>query len=163
MRCRVQVWGRDVIAVIGSRKEKSVYELPRLNLKLHRDMGNAESASADELNTTKGSGESRSSITKFITSSENKPDWSAYDAPLPGGEFVLENAEGQARLEALKASVADEVRSKFPDLIDFICSASLRYRNGDLPTANDRVQNYLRWRMEYLGGLEEQSLVHDAG
>ena len=70
-------------------------------------------------------------------------------------EFQLESEDGQKRLNALKESVGTELREKYPELVDFICVSSLVFRNGDLRTASERVQNYLNWRYKYLCTYEK--------
>ena len=119
-----------------------------------------DQSSPEELARAKGSGESRASMTKMITSGQ-KMDWSDYDQVDESVEFDIESDDGKKRLQDLKASVSKEVQEKYPELTNFICTACLRFRNGDLPSAAARVQNYLQWRLNFVGSLEEQSLVTD--
>ena len=63
-------------------------------------MGQAES-SPEELSRTKGSKESRSSITKMITSGE-KIDWSDYDQVDDSFVFDIDSDDGKKRLMKLK-------------------------------------------------------------
>ncbi|KAK3247829.1 hypothetical protein CYMTET_42687 [Cymbomonas tetramitiformis] len=124
-------------------------------------MGASESTLTD-LSTVKEGGETSSSMTSFFSKS-SKIDWSAYEVD---GEmdFELESPSGQERLEALKASVMEHMRlayptdKQYPELVNFICSCALRFRNGDMATAADRVQNYLDWRRRVIGSFEVQEL-----
>ena len=123
-------------------------------------MGNTES-SREELSRTKGSGESVSSLRAFATKSDSPADWSSYELQDSDIEFQLESEDGQKRLNALKESVGTELREKYPDLVHFICVASLVFRNGDMKTASERVQNYLNWRYKYLGTYEKITLANE--
>ncbi len=123
-------------------------------------MGNTES-SREELSRTKGSGESMSSLRAFATKTDSPADWSSYELRDSDIEFQLESEDGQKRLNALKESVGTELREKYPELVDFICVSSLVFRNGDMKTASDRVQNYLNWRYKYLGTYEKIILANE--
>ena len=124
-----------------------------------KNMGQSES-SPEDLSQPKGSKESRSSITKMITYGE-KIDWSGYDDIDEGFVFDINSEDGKRRLRDLKASISKDVQEKYPELTDFICKACLCFRNGHLPSAATRVQNYLQWRLNFIGSLEEQSLMDD--
>ena len=105
-------------------------------------MGNTES-SPEELAKTKGGGESFNSLRKATTSNE-KADWSTYDNDDSSVEFILDSDDGQKRLQDLKDSVGADLKEQYPELVNFICTASLVFRNGDMNTASQRVQNYLQ-------------------
>ena len=116
-------------------------------------MGNTDS-SPEELAKTKGSGESLGSLRKFATTSNKDVDWSSYDIADTGVEFDINSDDGKKRLNALKESIGSELQEN-PELIHFICTASLVFRNGDMKTAAQRVHNYLAWRGKYLGTYEK--------
>ena len=122
-------------------------------------MGNTES-SPEELAKTKGGGESFNSLRKATTSSE-KADWSTYDNDDSSVEFILDSDDGQKRLQDLKDSVGADLKEQYPELVNFICTASLVFRNGDMNTASQRVQNYLQWRQKYLGTYEKIILENE--
>ena len=64
--------------------------------------------------------------------------------------LMLTLIDGQFRLKGLIESVDGEHRKQYPELVSFICSACLRFRNGDMETAAERVSNYLVWRINNL-------------
>eukprot|EP00944_MAST-04C_sp_MAST-4C-sp1_P002224 g2224.t1 len=101
------------------------------------------------------------SLRAFATKSDTAADWSSYDLEDSDKEFQLESEDGQKRLNALKESVGTELREKYPELVDFICVSSLVFRNGDLRTASERVQNYLNWRYKYLCTYEKITLANE--
>jgi hypothetical protein len=114
----------------------------------------AEQSSSD-LSATSGS-ESVSNIHKAFRGG-NHLDWSANDLE-DVHSFELESEDGQRRLALLIESVPEDIRTSYPKLVEFICSASLRYAYGDVNKAGERVHNYLKWRVEYLGSLEPQTM-----
>ena len=75
-------------------------------------------------------------------------------------EFDINSEDGKKRLNALKENVGSELQ-EYPELIHFICTASLAFRNGDMKTAAERVHNYLAWRGKYLGTYEKIILENE--
>ena len=104
-------------------------------------------------------------ILQFVTyicyKIKQKTDWSTYDNDDSSVEFILDSDDGQKRLQDLKDSVGADLKEKYPELVNFICTASLVFRNGDMNTASQRVQNYLQWRQKYLGTYEKIILENE--
>ena len=123
-------------------------------------MGNTES-SPEELAKTKGGGESFNSLrTGFATKSNEKADWSTYDNDDSSVEFILDSDDGQKRLQDLKDSVGADLKEKYPELVNFICTASLVFRNGDMNTVLNEYK-IITWRQKYLGTYEKIILENE--
>lgn len=45
-----------------------------------------------------------------------------------------------------------------PELIKFLSSIFLKFRHNDFESANERLGNYISWRRQVLGSLQEQSI-----
>lgn len=125
-------------------------------------MGSDVSKDLDEL---KGSGESTASLRnafKAAKSGEKKLDWSTYDLNHDDdAHFDIDSEEGQKRVAILKDQLDPGLVEQNPALIDFLCYACLNFRNGDLETAAERVNNYLVWRVNMFGSLQDMNLNDD--
>jgi hypothetical protein len=76
-------------------------------------------------------------------------------------DFNAGAREEEAGLVELLCSGFPEYMEENPSLVSFMALVMLRFRDNDMASAKERLGNYLKWRKEMFGNLDEHYLHND--
>eukprot|EP00667_Euglena_gracilis_P015934 EG_transcript_16605 len=92
-----------------------------------------------------------------------KLDWSGQDVDPTRNAHITVGSTEEAHLHSqLRAALPPSLVEENPDLIDAVAMCCLRFRKYDLPTAGERLLNYLQWRRQNFGNLASHRLGDDS-
>eukprot|EP00668_Euglena_longa_P035388 GGOE01045459.1.p1 GENE.GGOE01045459.1~~GGOE01045459.1.p1 ORF type:complete len:334 (-),score=106.39 GGOE01045459.1:120-977(-) len=90
-------------------------------------------------------------------------DWSGQDIDPSCGAHITVGSPQEAQLHAqLRAMLPPALVEENAELADAVALCCLRFRRYDLPTAQERLQNYLQWRRQTFGTLAPHRLSDDS-